>query len=247
MQFSDIPNACELIVASDIHIREPGSDRARILLELIQECHKKSVKNLLLNGDIFDFFYGRSSYFKQKYSAIFNAMQSLSKTCNIIFVEGNHEFGLDRLSLPGIQTVDGYGSQLQLSNYTVQFCHGDMMTYDWKYQLFRSFIRSRIVNFIAPQLPQSLLDNFTNWLAKTSRKKDRYRTLNHERILGAASRILKQVGQKDTTANIFIFGHFHHPYDHVTTDARFLSVPSWDQPNIISIHKDAIQRHFYPV
>lgn len=252
-----IPDSCELVVVSDIHIREPSDDRAKLFLELIAECKVKSVKNLILNGDIFDFFYGRGSYFKQKYQVIFSALTALSPTTNVIFVEGNHEFGLERLDIQGIAIRDGLGGSLQLSRTLVVFCHGDLMIPDWKYNVFRGFVRSGLANGIASIIPQKWLDGFTTWLAKTSRKKDKYRTLNHERIQLYAEQFLKK--HLDTHSDIhsdnggiytmqmpttLVFGHFHYPYDIQLQSHKILSVQSWDQPSILVIDQNRHDRQF---
>lgn len=227
----EIPSNCELVIASDVHIREPWDASSRALIALLDAALVAKPKALVLNGDIFDFFFGWGSYFRQKHREIFDRMERLAKTgTEVWFVEGNHEFGMQKMAVKGMRVVDSFGDILTTASGTrVLIVHGDLMRHDPAYLTFRAVARSTFLSVVASCIPQRWLDAWTLWFATTSRKKDRYRTLNHESILANAEKTLRTSG-----ADHLVFGHFHHPYDHTTADGkRILSVDSWMKPSFL--------------
>lgn len=226
-----LPTDCDLVIASDVHIQTAGDFRDLALQNLIDAAIAANCRAFVLNGDIFDFFFGWSRYFQKKYSGIFSRLEQLAATgCQVWFVEGNHEFGMERMTTKGVRFIDGFGDVLSLKDVTkVLIVHGDLMRHDPKYLAFRSVVRSKWFHTLAYLFPQVLLDRFTQWFAKTSRKKDKYRTLHHERIIASAKQRLDVA-----KADFMVFGHFHHPYDeNVEHHKRILSVESWDVPNCL--------------
>lgn len=239
MSFS-LPSDCELIVASDVHIQTAGDERDLALQNLVTAAMQAKAKAFVLNGDIFDFFFGWSSYFNKKYAGLFSKLEALAASgCKVWFVEGNHEFGVDRMKTKGVRFIDGFGDVMTLASGTkVLIVHGDLMKHDPNYLAFRSVVRSRWFQTIAYLVPQFLLDLFTKWFAQTSRKKDKYRTLHHEKILATAKERLKDAG-----ADAMVFGHFHHPYDERDEKGRIImSVDSWDKPSCLVFSHGTWQR-----
>lgn len=235
-----LPETPDLVVASDVHIRTRDDERSVMLQQLIDEAKRVRAKVFVLNGDIFDFFFGWGPHFRTKHTAIFSRLESLAaEGCKIYFIEGNHEFGMDHMPTVGVTFMDGFGDVLEAGDGSkILVVHGDLMKHDWKYLLFRALVRSRFVSFVASSIPQTWLDGFTLWLASTSRKKDRYRTLNHEAILACARNVLA-----NEDAEHMIFGHFHHPYDADDGNGRrILSVDSWDVPSCLVLKDRKFQR-----
>ena len=233
---------CELVVASDVHIQTAGDERDLLLQNLIQTAATARAQAFVLNGDIFDFFFGWSGYFKRKYAGVYTCLEQLAATgCQVWFVEGNHEFGMERMTTKGVRFIDGFGDVMRLSSgKKVLIVHGDLMRHDPKYLAFRSVVRSKWFNTLAYIFPQVGLDLFTRWFARTSRKKDKYRTLPHDKILATARERLAV-----TDADSMVFGHFHHPYDEMGADGkRILSVDSWDKPGCVALKDGVWQRVF---
>jgi UDP-2,3-diacylglucosamine hydrolase len=226
-----LPNKPELVVASDIHIQSPADERAKLLIQLLKEVKRVNAEALVLNGDIFDFFFGWGNYFKEKYADIFLSLEDLAAAgTKVVFIEGNHEFGLDKMAPNGVEYSDGFGKVITTSSKTtILIAHGDLMKHDPYYFTFRAIVRSWLFSSLAFVFPQKVLDQLTSSFAKISRKKDAYRTLKHEQILLCAQDTLNQ-----HSSDHMIFGHFHHPYDHVTKNGgRILSVDSWDYPSCL--------------
>jgi UDP-2,3-diacylglucosamine hydrolase len=241
-----LPENAALIVASDAHIKTEHDERYLLLCSLVESALAKGAKGLVLNGDIFDFFFGWSHYFQNKYRRLLDGLDALAKSGALVwFVQGNHEFGMEPLGKTfqfEILSSEGRvwtGPQGQ----KILITHGDLLKRDLKYELFRAFIRSKFVSIIAFLTPQRLLDRMTLWFARTSRKKDKYRVLRHEQIAACAKSVLDE-----SRTDAIIFGHFHHPYDEKLDDGRrILSVTSWSEPSCIIIEQDGSVKKLKPV
>jgi len=240
-----LPNDPELIVASDVHIRTEDDDRYQLLCQLVDEARRVGAKAFVLNGDIFDFFFGWGTYFRFKYSRLLDGLDELAKSgATVWFVSGNHEFGLEALGQHHKFSVIPSEGRVWTAagGRRVLIAHGDLLRPDFWYSLFRTAVRSPVVSLLAWAFPQGLLDKLTLWFASTSRKKDKYRVLNHEKIIESALMRLKESG-----AETIIFGHFHHPYDEIKDDSlRLLSVASWDSPSCLVISSDGTFIRVYP-
>lgn len=229
-----LPPKSALVVASDVHVRDAKDDRYELLCQLIEEATRTKAQALVLNGDIFEFFFGWHSYFRNKYSRLLFLLDKLaSNGSQVWFVEGNHEYGLDGLSRHfRFQVVPSDGGIIMSPDgKRILVAHGDLLSPDFNYRVFRRVMRSQFVNCLAFIFPQNILDKLTLWLARTSRSKDKYRVLKHDKIrLMAASKMREQC------ADVIIFGHFHHPYDdRLPESGHLISVTSWDQPSCIVV------------
>ncbi len=244
-KFSELPAGASLVVASDVHIRSAEDERYELLCELIECSRQQGVKTFVLNGDIFDFFFGWGSYFSQKYGRLFAGLDALSGSgCDVWFVAGNHEFGMEPLARRFRFSIVPSEGRLWLGpdGRRVMITHGDLLRPDPWYDAFRAVVRSPLANVLAWIFPQRLLDRLTLWFATTSRKKDKYRVLNHEKIKTAAAAKLQE-----NAADDIVFGHFHHPYDEdLGGGRRMLSVSSWDQPSCLVRGTDGQFRRVFP-
>ncbi|OPX26720.1 MAG: hypothetical protein B1H07_03685 [Campylobacteraceae bacterium 4484_166] len=55
---------------------------------------QNQTKTIFLSGDIFDFLSYHIKYFREKNKKTIESINSLSKTKDIIYLEGNHDFNL---------------------------------------------------------------------------------------------------------------------------------------------------------
>lgn len=123
---------CDLVVASDVHIKTAGDERDLALQDLVDAATATDCRSFVLNGDIFDFFFGWSRYFNRKYDGLFSRLETLAASgCQVWFVESNHEFGMERMTTKGVRFIDGFGDVLTLRNaHRVLIVHGDLMRHD---------------------------------------------------------------------------------------------------------------------
>lgn len=221
-----------LVVLSDVHMQHLADKRARLLLDLCARLSPE-VEYFVLNGDIFDFCFGGSDYFRRKFRPFGQALADVaSRGTQVVFVEGNHEFHIAEIGWSGVKIVTERDLALVLHDGTrVKISHGDLITDDPLYRAFRNLVKSKSARFGANFIPGGWLDAYSLRHAKVSRAQDKYRRLEHGKILQAAFRWA-------TGAEYGIIGHFHVPYAEPKIDGGLLlSVESWDNPNAL-IYKD---------
>lgn len=232
-----------LVVVSDIHLIDPAADRAQLLQQTIARLVPGKVSYFILLGDIFDFCFGASDYFRQKYALLGESLSRLAQGgTQVIFLQGNHEFALAELKWPGVEFVTCREKIIALENgVRLALTHGDRLGAPWHYHLYVRLTRAWLFKHCAKLLPQAQLDRFSLGLSQRSRAQDPYRKLNHRRILDNIEGWLAQTG-----CHHGIVGHFHVPYDMQRRhgQGRILCLPSWDQPNFLSFDGEKFHRHY---
>ena len=80
-----------VIIISDLHIKETDDAKVTLLINLISSLDVSKVEYFILLGDIFDFCFGDSHYFKKKYKRIGQSLSLLAqKNITVLFFQGNH-------------------------------------------------------------------------------------------------------------------------------------------------------------
>jgi UDP-2,3-diacylglucosamine hydrolase len=228
-----------LVVASDVHLRTLEDRRGELLVDALGRLGR-GVEWLVLNGDVFDFCFGGSRYFRRKFAGLGAILEAIAtRGTRVVFVEGNHEFHLDEIGWRGVEVVDRPIVATLRDGTRVKIAHGDLVLDDPWYRAFRGLIKSRFIRTGASLLPGSWLDGYSLRHAAVSRSRDKYRTLDHARILGAFNRWLR-----DEEAQHGVIGHFHVPYAERRElgDGLLLSVESWDNPNLLVYGDGRFQR-----
>jgi UDP-2,3-diacylglucosamine hydrolase len=230
-----------LVVASDIHLRHLGDERGRLLLDVLARVGR--VEYLVLNGDICDFCNGDSRYFRSKFAALGAALSDVAKSgTKVLFIEGNHEFNMSEIGWDGVEIVTERDRVVTLSTgERIKFSHGDLIKDDPWYRAFRGLVKSRFARYGSRLIPGRWLDAYSLKHASVSRAQDKYRKLDHAKILAAFNRWLG-----DGSYDHGIIGHFHVPYaeKRETHDGLMLSVDSWDLPNLLVYRGARFQRVF---
>lgn len=226
----------ELVLASDLHVRDPDDERGQLLLDLVERIDGKT-SYFVLNGDVFDFYFGCGAYFRKKFERLTTALERLAQRgTTVVFVEGNHEFHLHEAGWKHIEIVTEGDLLLTLpSGARIKINHGDLLHDDPLYAAFRTLIKSRLVRACARAVPGAWLDAYAMRHASISRARDQYRKLNHTHLLAAFARWLEAEPQ----AHHGIIGHYHVPYAEPHKDGGLmLSVESWDRPSVL-VYRDS--------
>ena len=224
-----------LIAVSDVHLRSPDDERAQLLCGLLEQALAWRPQVFLLLGDIFDFCIGGPTYYRKRYEQLFSCMQRLgSAGTRVLFVEGNHEFSMQKFGLSSVEICAAESTQLEIDGTTIAVRHGDLLRAPPSYKIFRTVLKSEIVRATAAAMPARLFESFALSHAKHSRARDVYRTLDLESLMRAAAGWLDGAGAK-----YGIFGHFHVPYAEPAVEwgghggGTILSMDSWDKPNAL--------------
>lgn len=240
----------KLIVVSDIHLKSVDDDRCTALISLIDNLHTDSVRCFVLLGDIFDFCFGASSYFKRKFKILGDKLSRLASSgVDVFFVQGNHEFSLDYLKWPGVNFVTKKDFSITISDQaTISFTHGDRIKAPWHYHLYSFLTRSFVFRIAGRMVPQRFLDRLCLQISLKSRLSGQYKKINHSGILRSLGQWLTEKSTKNKTGtkdHHGISGHFHLPYDIGRSDGvsgRILCLKSWDTPNYLQFHKNSFKR-----
>lgn len=231
-----------LVVASDVHLRHLDDERGRLLLDVLGRLGPR-VEWLVLNGDICDFCFGDSRYFREKFARLGEALAGVAaRGIKVLFVEGNHEFHMAAMGWRGVEVVVARDRAIRLSSgEAIKLSHGDLLKGDKLYAAFRALVKSAFARWCAMRVPGKWLDWYALRHAVMSRAQDKYRTLDHAKILACFNRWLGD-GEYDHG----IIGHFHVPYaeKRETHDGLMLSVESWDRPNLLVYDGGRFERVF---
>lgn len=239
----------QLVIVSDVHLQSMADTRGALLLSLIERLGRP-IEYFVLNGDVFDFCFGGSAYFRRKFKDLGQALTALARTgTRVVFIEGNHEFHLQGMQWPEVEIVAQRDYAITLSSgERVKISHGDLLKNDPLYAAFRNVIKSPLATLLARSVPGSWLDAYAIRHARFSRAQDKYRRLDHNLILACFERWLDDelLNSDATTASgrfdHGVIGHFHVPYaEKRQRDAgSMLCVESWEQrPNLLAYGRGA--------
>lgn len=232
----------DALIASDIHLSQLDDERGQLLMAMLKNVEQSDVGHLILLGDIFDFCLGSHPFYQRKYKALGESLERcVASGTQVVYVEGNHEFRLQDFGWKGVEFFSGDTTYVKLrSGQLLQLGHGDLIFSHSRYKAFRRVVKSRWFTTAVGILPGRLMDYLARKAAETSRAQDAYRTIHHDRILGAAYQWL-EAGEGDYG----LFGHFHIPYAEARRDGKaggIYSMDCWDQPNFLLIQNGDFYR-----
>lgn len=222
----------ELVLVSDVHLRNPGDPRSQLMDDLLAAAADSKPANFVLLGDVFDFCLGTRSYFRKKFTTFGRGLETLARGgTRVIFFEGNHEFHLPAIGWQGVEFVPEGSMTLPLgASMRLRMAHGDLIYAPKAYLWFRGLVKSRFAHFMSRFVPMGWLDKYALGHSKVSRAQDKYRVLDHVALLAAADAWIKA-----DQATHGVFGHFHVPYgeQRPADDGLIMSVDAWDRPNAL--------------
>lgn len=240
----NLPKITDLFVlVSDVHIRTSDDPAGRRFLRFLDAIDPTGVRILVLNGDIFDFCFGASPYFRRKFAAIGARLSRLADCgVQVIFTQGNHEFALSSLGWRGVQFSEAFDLALSLpGETTIAITHGDRLCAPWHYHLYAKLVHSRLFTILVRLIPGAWLDRLALALSHQSRSYDTHRTLDKERIARHALLWLERRG-----SHFGIFGHFHVPINAEKAGVgQILCVDSWEKPNVLVFDGQGFKRGYF--
>ncbi len=138
-----------------IFIADSHYNNQRIAFELFLDTiltKQISTSQLFLMGDMFDFLTYEVDYFKNINQDVIDKLNILSKQIEIIYLEGNHDFSIDKL-FPNIIVIPRDIQPLiaQYKDKKIAISHGDIFT-PTLYNIFTFILRNdtllRFLNFL---------------------------------------------------------------------------------------------------
>ncbi len=234
-----------IIIFSDMHIRNQNDWSAQFFLQLCEKLGQSashSPLSFVFLGDIFDFTFGRNSYFQKKFKFFAESVEHLAKVSKeILYLPGNHEFFIEEKKWPHLQFIHNDAWSGKLQNIKISLTHGDLVYCTPGYIKFRKILFSKPITTFASLLPPQVLDWYALHHATHSRKKSSNKILDTE--------ALKQSFEtkfQETDSKYIVFGHFHtHLHWTNSKQQTFINLPSWEEPNILILNAKTSLRIFF--
>ncbi|MCO5144341.1 MAG: UDP-2,3-diacylglucosamine diphosphatase [Oligoflexia bacterium] len=144
-----------ILFLSDLHLDFSNQSQIDKFCAFLRAVPSKD-DILVFGGDIFDLFVGNKSFWKIKYSAIFESFRELEeKNIKIKYLEGNHDFYFNKL-FKEFTFIEVYKDDFEIlfSGKKIFISHGDLIDPEDKgYRLLRFIFRSKGFEFFVSVLP----------------------------------------------------------------------------------------------
>lgn len=144
-----------VLFVSDLHIDSSGREETEKIKRVIEAVNPDFI---FIAGDLFNIAFGwmRPAVYDNFGFIKYLEKWSKSGKRKVIWLEGNHEFGLKYLK----STINIVEKELilNLGSRKIYLAHGDLINRsDIKYQIFRFLTKNRVIVFAARFIPHRLL------------------------------------------------------------------------------------------
>ena len=196
---------------ADSHYPHHGDD----FLLLLQKLSSGEIQTpqLFLMGDNFDLLFGYNDYIQTFSKEAIALLQALSKSIEVIYLEGNHDFCLKDI-FPNIKVYSRPQQPLwtTLQGKTVALSHGDRYATGMGYDLYSAILRNRLTLTLLKPWQKAIIDHRMH---KLSQKQICHTFEGFEKRVEAILKYYKG-------ADLVIEGHFHQ----AKKVGRYISLPS---------------------
>ncbi|OFZ19052.1 MAG: hypothetical protein A2Z20_09915 [Bdellovibrionales bacterium RBG_16_40_8] len=202
---------------SDLHLGSSTEPNSLVLIKFLGSFHGlDQITHLFLLGDIFDLWIANHDYFKKKYAPIVNELIRLRNIgVKIHYFEGNHDLYLEHffgheLGFKIYRKADNF----LILGYRVRVEHGDQMNpYDYGYRFLRWFLRTYLMEWLAPRLPEWCVVWLGQRMSKVSRRyTSKMKAISEENTQKVIHKHAKRVWRKNPF-DIMVSGHMHMLFD----------------------------------
>jgi len=205
----------DCIFIADSHYNEKNT----VLLSFLKHIKDKKLetKQLVLMGDMFDFLTYQTKYFIKKNQEVISLLNDLSKTIEIVYFEGNHDYNIAKVfPLIKVYTRQEQPVLVKYDNTSLQLAHGDIFV-DKFYDVYCSLIRNKI-----------FLKLLTFLDVNDTLSKKIYTSLMAKKICRKIPNFKAVIEKKiaSYSADIVVEGHYHQG-DFMQYDERlYINIPS---------------------
>lgn len=162
-----------IALLGDAHLRE-GDAEVEAFIGFLDSL-PRDIRVLGILGDLFSTWIGRRELCRPHQADIVEALRRLRRRgCQLIYVEGNHDFFLDRLydGEPFDMLADE-SLDLRLAGRRIHLAHGDLMNRrDLQYRAWRGLSKNRLFfglfNLVPRRPRERMIDAVESSLARTN-------------------------------------------------------------------------------
>lgn len=203
------------IFIADAHFNTKRGELASFLNLL--ENNVIVTPQLILMGDIFDFLTQESFYFIEQNHLLINRLNALSLKIEMIYLEGNHDYNLEKL-FPNMLVVSRNQQPLiaQYNQQEMALSHGDNFT-NTSYNFYCQVIRNK------PLLKFLNAIDVNHWLSKKIDASLKQKNICHS-FTGFKSFVEKRLTHY--RSKIVVEGHYHQGKEFTVHGTRYVNIPS---------------------
>ena len=233
-----LPGPCYVI--SDAHLGVASIDIERALVRFLRGLEGRA-GSLLINGDLFDFWFEWKSVIPRSSFRALAALADLRESgVPILWIAGNHDCWGDEILRRDIgveyHVGEWHGS---LAGWKSRVDHGDGLREkeDRGYRIVRPIMRNRL----AIRAFRALHPDWASWLAHGSSGASRtYRSRDHGR--GLREIAMRELAS-DSSVELLIYGHSHvAALERSANGGVFANAGSWlDAPTYLRITAEQIE------
>jgi UDP-2,3-diacylglucosamine hydrolase len=190
----------------DAHLRE-GDVEAGAFVRFL-DALPRDIRTLAVLGDLFAVWIGMSDLARRHHVVVIDALRRLRRRgCRVLYVEGNHDFFLDRLHTGDpFDVLAGKVLDVPLAGRRLHLAHGDLVnTRDRQYLAWRALSKNRAFFGAFSLLPATL----RGWIAESLETRLARTNLNFRRGFPLAECEAYARERIAAGVDVVVFGHFH--------------------------------------
>jgi len=201
------------VVVSDAHLGAAPPDHEAALLAFLREVPDLA-PDLLINGDLFDFWFEYDTVILSRYYAVLRVLSELVDAgVRIRMLGGNHDsWGGEFLEHEiGIELVEG-PTILDVGGRRAYVAHGDGLGGgDWGYRVLKAVIRSRPARATFRQIHPDWSARLIRLVSRTESRHGKPSDPSSEARAGSLRSFAQSLLAEDPDLDLVVFGHCHRP------------------------------------
>jgi len=196
---------------ADTHYPHHGDEFLTVLKKI--ESGEIKTPQLFLMGDIFDLLFGYNEYIKTFSQEAIELLQKISRTLDIHYIEGNHDFCLQELfPYINVYSREEQPIKFRLNSQVVYLAHGDKYQTGFGYNFYSNILRKKSTLMLLKPFEKQIIDH-------------RMQKLKIKKVCGSFKNYRERFDAiiehypKDT---LIVEGHFHQGIKY----KNYISLPS---------------------
>ena len=201
-------------------------EREEILFNFFDHV-RKTGGTLIINGDLFDFYFEYKDVIPKVYAPFYYQILKLRESgVRVHYVLGNHDYWvMDFINNTLFDKVYDDDVKLKVGEKTFYITHGDgFLSWDKSYRALKKFIRSRLFIWFYRSLHPRIGYSFANWVSK---KGDHYvHTKEYNKKILDEMKIQSKPFLEGG-CDYFISGHYHQAKELDMKNGKLLILGDW--------------------
>ncbi len=188
---------------------------------------RNSGGTLIINGDLFDFYFEYKDVIPKVYAPLYYQILKLRESgVKVHYILGNHDYWvMDFINDILFDKVYDDDVKLKIGKKTFYITHGDgFLSWDKSYRALKKFIRSRLFIWFYRSLHPRIGYSFANWVSKKGEHYVHTKEYN-KKILDEMK--VQSKPFFDDGCDYFISGHYHQAKELDMKNGKLLILGDW--------------------